>query len=98
MLRRTYISSIELGKVSVGIEIANASACALGMRLKLVRTADLMMALGMILLSKFLGFRARTLRPLLGAGGVIRPPSPLPKECFSEKLQTYPSCPCSRSV
>jgi transcriptional regulator with XRE-family HTH domain len=32
-VHRTYISSIELGKVSVGIEIAHALACALGMRL-----------------------------------------------------------------
>ena len=32
-VHRTYISSVELGKVSVGIEIAHALACALGMRL-----------------------------------------------------------------
>lgn len=32
-VHRTYISSIELGKVSTGIEVAHALACALGMRL-----------------------------------------------------------------
>lgn len=32
-VHRTYISSIELGKVSVGIEVANNLASALGMRL-----------------------------------------------------------------
>ena len=32
-VHRTYISSIELGKVSVGIEIANELASALEMRL-----------------------------------------------------------------
>jgi len=32
-VHRTYISSVELGKVSVGIEIAHALACALGMKL-----------------------------------------------------------------
>ena len=32
-VHRTYISSIELGKVSMGIEIAHALACALGMSL-----------------------------------------------------------------
>ncbi len=32
-VHRTYISSIELGKVSVGIEVANGLAVALGMRL-----------------------------------------------------------------
>jgi transcriptional regulator with XRE-family HTH domain len=40
-VHRTYISSIELGKVSVGIEVANALATALGMRLSdLVRRAE----------------------------------------------------------
>jgi transcriptional regulator with XRE-family HTH domain len=33
-VHRTYISSIELGKVSMGIEIAHALAGALGMRLR----------------------------------------------------------------
>jgi transcriptional regulator with XRE-family HTH domain len=38
---RTYISSVELGKVSVGIEIANELARALGMRLSdLIRLAE----------------------------------------------------------
>lgn len=32
-VHRTYISSIELGKVNVGIEIANELAAALGVRL-----------------------------------------------------------------
>ena len=32
-IHRTYISSIELGKASVGIEVANELASALGMRL-----------------------------------------------------------------
>ena len=32
-VHRTYISSIELGKVSVGIEVANELAAALGLRL-----------------------------------------------------------------
>jgi transcriptional regulator with XRE-family HTH domain len=32
-VHRTYISSIELGKVSVGIEVAHALAGALGMKL-----------------------------------------------------------------
>ena len=32
-VHRTYISSIELGKVSMGIEIAHALACALQLRL-----------------------------------------------------------------
>ena len=32
-VHRTYISSIELGKVSVGIEVANHLALALGKRL-----------------------------------------------------------------
>ena len=31
-VHRTYISSIELGKVSVGIELANSLAVALGMK------------------------------------------------------------------
>jgi len=40
-VHRTYISSIELGKVSVGIEVAHALACALGMKLsELVRQAE----------------------------------------------------------
>jgi len=40
-VHRTYISSIELGKVSVGIEIANALASALGLRLSdLIRYAE----------------------------------------------------------
>ena len=40
-LHRTYISSIELGKVSVGIEVANELAAALGLRLsELVRAAE----------------------------------------------------------
>jgi transcriptional regulator with XRE-family HTH domain len=40
-VHRTYISSIELGKVSVGIEVANALAAALGLRLsELVRMAE----------------------------------------------------------
>ena len=40
-VHRTYISSVELGKVSVGIEIAQALASALGMRLsELVREAE----------------------------------------------------------
>ena len=40
-VHRTYISSIELGKVSMGIEVAHALACALGMRLsKLIRKAE----------------------------------------------------------
>ena len=40
-VHRTYISSIELGKVSVGIEVAHALACALGMKLsQLVREAE----------------------------------------------------------
>jgi transcriptional regulator with XRE-family HTH domain len=41
MVHRTYISSIELGKVSVGIEVANELASALGMRLsQLVEAAE----------------------------------------------------------
>jgi transcriptional regulator with XRE-family HTH domain len=40
-VHRTYISSIELGKVSVGIEVANELAMALRMRLSdLVRLAE----------------------------------------------------------
>lgn len=40
-VHRTYISSIELGKVSMGIEVANALACALGLKLsELVRKAE----------------------------------------------------------
>ena len=40
-VHRTYISSIELGKVSVGIEVANELALALGLRFsKLVELAE----------------------------------------------------------
>ena len=40
-VHRTYISSIELGKVSVGIEVANELAAALGMCLsQLIRKAE----------------------------------------------------------
>ena len=40
-VHRTYISSIELGKVSVGIDVAHALACALEMKLSdLIRTAE----------------------------------------------------------
>ena len=40
-VRRTYISSVELGKVNVGIEVANSLAAALGLRLSdLVRRAE----------------------------------------------------------
>ena len=40
-VHRTYISSIELGKVNVGIEVANSLAAALGLRLsELVRRAE----------------------------------------------------------
>lgn len=40
-VHRTYISSIELGKVSVGIEVANSLAAALNMRLsRLVRRSE----------------------------------------------------------
>jgi transcriptional regulator with XRE-family HTH domain len=40
-VHRTYISSVELGKVSVGIEVANSLAAALGLRLsELVRRAE----------------------------------------------------------
>jgi len=40
-VHRTNISSIELGKVSMGIEIAHALAWALGMKLsELIRSAE----------------------------------------------------------
>jgi transcriptional regulator with XRE-family HTH domain len=40
-VHRTYISSVELGKVSVGIEVANALAQALAIRLsELIRRAE----------------------------------------------------------
>ena len=40
-VHRTYISSVELGKVNVGIEVANALAAALGLKLSdLVRRAE----------------------------------------------------------
>ena len=40
-VHRTYISSIELGKVNVGIEVANELAVALGLRLsELVQIAE----------------------------------------------------------
>ena len=40
-VHRTYISSVELGKVYVGIEIANSLAAALGLKLsELVRRAQ----------------------------------------------------------
>lgn len=40
-IHRTYISSIELGKVSVSIEVANQLAAALGLRLsEIVRMAE----------------------------------------------------------
>ena len=40
-IHRTYVSSIELGKVSVGIEVAASLATALGMKLSdLVREAE----------------------------------------------------------
>jgi transcriptional regulator with XRE-family HTH domain len=40
-VHRTYISSIELGKVNVGIQVANQLARALGLRLSdLVRAAE----------------------------------------------------------
>ena len=40
-IHRTYVSSIEPGKVSVGIEVANQLAVALGRRLsELVRDAE----------------------------------------------------------
>jgi transcriptional regulator with XRE-family HTH domain len=40
-VHRTYISSVELGKVNVGIEVANQLAEALGIKLSnLVRLAE----------------------------------------------------------
>jgi transcriptional regulator with XRE-family HTH domain len=40
-IHRTYVSSIELGKVNVGIEVANELALALGKRLsELIREAE----------------------------------------------------------
>ena len=40
-VHRTYVSSIELGKVSVGIEVANSLAIALGMKFsELVQRAE----------------------------------------------------------
>jgi transcriptional regulator with XRE-family HTH domain len=40
-VHRTYVSSIELGKVSVGIEVANELAAALDLRLsELVQMAE----------------------------------------------------------
>ena len=40
-VHRTYISSVELGKVSVGIEVANALAAALGLKLsEVVRRSE----------------------------------------------------------
>lgn len=40
-VHRTYVSSVELGKVSVGIEVANSLAAALGLRLsELVRRSE----------------------------------------------------------
>ena len=40
-VHRTYISSVELGKVNVGIEVANALATALGLKLsELVRRSE----------------------------------------------------------
>jgi transcriptional regulator with XRE-family HTH domain len=40
-VHRTYISSVELGKVSVGIEVANALASALRLKLsELVRRSE----------------------------------------------------------
>jgi transcriptional regulator with XRE-family HTH domain len=40
-VHRTYISSVELGKVSVGIEVANELAEALGIKLSnLIRLAE----------------------------------------------------------
>ena len=40
-IHRTYVSSIELGKVSVGIEVANGLAIALGKRLsELIKDAE----------------------------------------------------------
>jgi transcriptional regulator with XRE-family HTH domain len=40
-VHRTYISSIERGKVNIGIEVANGIATALGMKLsELIRQAE----------------------------------------------------------
>ena len=40
-VHRTYISSVELGKVSVGVEVANSLAHALGLRLsELIKRAE----------------------------------------------------------
>ena len=40
-VHRTYVSSIELGKVNIGLEVANHIAVALGMRLSdLIRRAE----------------------------------------------------------
>lgn len=40
-VHRTYISSVELGKVNVGVEVANQLASALGLKLsELVRRAE----------------------------------------------------------
>lgn len=40
-VHRTYISSIELGKLNVGIAVAHGLACALGMKLsELMRRAE----------------------------------------------------------
>ncbi len=40
-VHRTYISSVELGKVNVGIEVADALAAALGLKLsELVRRSE----------------------------------------------------------
>jgi transcriptional regulator with XRE-family HTH domain len=40
-VHRTYISSVELGKVNVGIEVANSLASALGLKLsELVRRSE----------------------------------------------------------
>ena len=40
-VHRTYISSIELGKVSVGIEVANSLAFALGLKFsELIKRAE----------------------------------------------------------
>ncbi len=40
-VHRTYISSIELGKVSVGLEVANSLAVALGLKFsELIRRAE----------------------------------------------------------
>jgi transcriptional regulator with XRE-family HTH domain len=40
-VHRTYISSIELGKVSVGLDVANSLAVALGLKFsELIRLAE----------------------------------------------------------